>query len=100
MVMQVLVLAVQNSVDYRNLGVATSGTTLFRSIGGSVGVALFGAVFAANLASGLAEPHARRHHAANGQRCGRRGRAVAGRPQPSTSRCSPRRCIRCSCGRR
>ena len=54
MVMQVLVLAVQNSVDYRNLGVATSGTTLFRSTGGSVGVALFGAIFAANLASGLA----------------------------------------------
>lgn len=54
MVMQVLVLAVQNAVDYRNLGVATSGTTLFRSIGGSIGVSLFGAIFAANLASGLA----------------------------------------------
>ncbi|MDB5687062.1 MAG: EmrB/QacA subfamily drug resistance transporter, partial [Rhizorhabdus sp.] len=54
MVMQVLVLAVQNAVDYRNLGVATSGTTLFRSTGGSVGVSLFGAIFAANLASGLA----------------------------------------------
>jgi EmrB/QacA subfamily drug resistance transporter len=52
MVMQVLVLAVQNSVDYRNLGVATSGTTMFRSTGGSVGVALFGAIFAAHLASG------------------------------------------------
>jgi EmrB/QacA subfamily drug resistance transporter len=54
MVMQVLVLAVQNSVDYRELGVATSGTTLFRSTGGSVGVSLFGAIFAAGLASGLA----------------------------------------------
>lgn len=54
MVMQVLVLAVQNAVDYRELGVATSGTTLFRSTGGSVGVSLFGAIFAANLASGLA----------------------------------------------
>ena len=53
MVMQVLVLAVQNAVDYRNLGVATSGTTLFRSTGGSVGVSLFGAIFAANLASEL-----------------------------------------------
>ncbi|HWZ69010.1 MAG TPA: hypothetical protein VNW89_14360 [Stellaceae bacterium] len=30
MVMQVLVLVVQNAVDYRELGVATSGTTLFR----------------------------------------------------------------------
>jgi len=53
MVMQVLVLAVQNTADYRDLGVATSGTTLFRSTGGSVGVSLFGAIFAANLASGL-----------------------------------------------
>ncbi len=55
MVMQVLVLAAQNSVDYRNLGVATSGTTLFRSTGGAVGVSLFGAIFAASLASGLAD---------------------------------------------
>lgn len=54
MVMQVLVLAVQNAVDYRDLGVATSGATLFRSIGGSLGVALFGAIFAAGLANELA----------------------------------------------
>ena len=54
MVMQVLVLAVQNAVDYRDLGVATSGATLFRSTGGSVGVAVFGAIFAGNLANGLA----------------------------------------------
>ena len=54
MVMQVLILAVQNAVDYRDLGVATSGTTLFRSMGGSVGVAIFGALFAAGLTSRLA----------------------------------------------
>jgi len=54
MVMQVLVLATQNAVDYRDLGVATSGTTLFRSIGGSVGVSLFGAIFSASLAANLA----------------------------------------------
>jgi EmrB/QacA subfamily drug resistance transporter len=54
MVMQVLVLAVQNAVDYGDLGVATSGATLFRSIGGSVGVAGFGALFAAKLTSGIA----------------------------------------------
>jgi EmrB/QacA subfamily drug resistance transporter len=46
MVMQVLVLAVQNSVSYEQLGVATSGTMLFRSLGGALGVALFGAIFA------------------------------------------------------
>ena len=46
MVMQVLVLAVQNSVDPSMMGVATSGSTLFRQIGGSIGVALFGTIFA------------------------------------------------------
>jgi EmrB/QacA subfamily drug resistance transporter len=55
MVMQVLVLAVQNAVDYRYLGVATSGSTLFRQIGGSIGVSAFGAIFSANLKSELAK---------------------------------------------
>src|SRR6185437_4620994 len=50
MVMQVLVLAVQNAVDYGDLGVATSSAILFRSVGGSVGVSLFGALFAGGLA--------------------------------------------------
>ena len=45
MVMQILVMAVQNAVAYEQLGVATSGTTLFRSIGGAVGAALFGGIF-------------------------------------------------------
>lgn len=54
MVMQVLVLAVQNSVDYEDLGVATSGATLFRSIGGSLGTAVLGAVFTTRLTSTLA----------------------------------------------
>src|SRR4051795_8105549 len=44
MVMQVLVLAVQNAVPYEQLGVATSGATLFRSIGGGQGVAATGAL--------------------------------------------------------
>src|SRR5271168_5346150 len=49
MVMQVLVLAVQNAVDYSDLGVATSGATLFRSIGGSLGTATLGAIFSNRL---------------------------------------------------
>jgi EmrB/QacA subfamily drug resistance transporter len=59
MVMQVLLLAVQNSVDPREMGVATSGSTLFRQIGGSIGVALFGAIFASRVHSELANrlPH-------------------------------------------
>ncbi len=52
--MQVLVLSVQNSVDYRDLGVATSTVTFFRSIGGSIGVAVFGEIFANRLAAHLA----------------------------------------------
>jgi EmrB/QacA subfamily drug resistance transporter len=54
MVMQVLVLAVQNDVDYRNLGVATSGATFFRSIGGCFGVAICGAIFSNRLSAELA----------------------------------------------
>jgi EmrB/QacA subfamily drug resistance transporter len=54
MVMQVLVLAAQNSVDFEHLGVATSGTTLFRSLGGALGVAIFGAIFANGLHAQLA----------------------------------------------
>ena len=54
LVTQVLVIAVQNAVDYRNLGAATSGTTFFRSIGGSFGTAIFGAIFSNQLASHLA----------------------------------------------
>ena len=56
MVMQVLIIAVQNSVDYQHLGVATSGTMLFRSLGGALGVALFGAIFANRLHAQLAGP--------------------------------------------
>ena len=54
MVMQVLVLAVQNAVDPSMMGVATSGSTLFRQIGGSIGVALFGTIFANRLHTELA----------------------------------------------
>ena len=53
MVMQVLVLAVQNAVDYSDLGVATSGATLFRSIGGSLGTATLGAIFSNRLSTEL-----------------------------------------------
>jgi EmrB/QacA subfamily drug resistance transporter len=54
MVMQILVMAVQNAVAYQQLGVATSGTTLFRSIGGTIGAALFGGIFAYVLELNLA----------------------------------------------
>jgi EmrB/QacA subfamily drug resistance transporter len=50
LVMQVLVLATQNAVPHRDLGVATSGATFFRSMGGAVGVAVFGALLSHRLA--------------------------------------------------
>ena len=75
LVMQVLVLAVQNDVDYRNLGVATSGATFFRSIGGCFGVAICGAIFSNRLAAELVgasglPPRSRRgpRHARAGRR--------------------------------
>jgi EmrB/QacA subfamily drug resistance transporter len=51
--MQVLVIAVQNAVDYKDLGAGTSGATFFRSIGGSFGTAVFGAIFANVLGGNL-----------------------------------------------
>jgi EmrB/QacA subfamily drug resistance transporter len=61
---QVLVIAVQNAVDYSDLGAATSGATFFRSIGGSFGTSVFGAIFSNVLVGdlrralhGVALPH-------------------------------------------
>jgi hypothetical protein len=51
--MQVLLLSAQNSVDYQDLGVATSMAAFGRSIGGSIGVAMFGTVFNNRLAADL-----------------------------------------------
>ena len=53
LVMQVLVLVVQNDARPREIGVATSTATFFRSVGGSFGVALFGAIFASRLTGAL-----------------------------------------------
>jgi EmrB/QacA subfamily drug resistance transporter len=44
MFMQVTSLAVQNSVEREDLGVATASTTFFRSLGSSFGGAVFGAI--------------------------------------------------------
>jgi EmrB/QacA subfamily drug resistance transporter len=55
MVTQVLIVAVQNSVDRRDLGVATATTGFFRAIGGALGAAVLGAVFAASAGTRASE---------------------------------------------
>ena len=59
MVTQILVVAVQNSVEGRELGVATAVTGFFRALGGAVGAAVLGAVFAAR--AGVNTAHASGH---------------------------------------
>ncbi|BBX37307.1 drug transporter [Mycolicibacterium mageritense DSM 44476 = CIP 104973] len=50
MCMQTLILTVQNTSRFSDLGVATSGVTFFRTIGSSFGAAIFGSLFANFLA--------------------------------------------------
>jgi EmrB/QacA subfamily drug resistance transporter len=49
--MQVLVLVVQNTSRFEDLGVTTSGVTFFRTVGSSFGAAIFGSLFANFLSS-------------------------------------------------
>ncbi|MFD0884966.1 MDR family MFS transporter [Streptosporangium algeriense] len=51
--MQTTMLIAQNSVEQKDLGVASSASTFFRSIGGSFGVSLFGAIFNHQLTANL-----------------------------------------------
>jgi EmrB/QacA subfamily drug resistance transporter len=53
LVSQVLVLAIQNAVEPRDIGITTASANLFRALGGSVGVAVFGAIFASRLSDSL-----------------------------------------------
>ena len=57
--MQVLTIAVQNTVDYSDLGVATSGVTFMRSIGSSFGAAIFGSIYSSQLTTNLGTALAR-----------------------------------------
>jgi EmrB/QacA subfamily drug resistance transporter len=54
MVTPVLMVAIQNSVPAREIGTATASANLFRALGGSVGVAVYGAIFASGLRHWLA----------------------------------------------
>jgi EmrB/QacA subfamily drug resistance transporter len=54
MVGQVLIVAVQNSVERRQLGIAMATTTFFRGLGGAIGAAVLGAVFTARVGTSAA----------------------------------------------
>jgi EmrB/QacA subfamily drug resistance transporter len=57
--MQVLTLIVQNTSSYQDLGVATSGVTFFRTLGGSFGASVFGSLYSNFLSDRLPEAAAR-----------------------------------------
>jgi EmrB/QacA subfamily drug resistance transporter len=56
--MQTITTAIQNSVEFRDMGSATSSNMFFRQIGGAIGAAVFGAVLSSRLAHYLAEQFA------------------------------------------
>jgi EmrB/QacA subfamily drug resistance transporter len=64
MVGQVLIVAVQNGVDRRELGIAMATTTFFRGLGGAAGAAVLGAVFTASTGAGGAASTIALGHAA------------------------------------
>ncbi|MEW9555966.1 MDR family MFS transporter [Nonomuraea sp. NPDC050783] len=47
--MQMLILAAQNGSELRDMAATTSGVSFFRSLGGAVGVAMFGAILTGRL---------------------------------------------------
>jgi EmrB/QacA subfamily drug resistance transporter len=51
--MQMMSLIAQNSVELRDMGVATSSRMFFQQMGGSLGVAAFGAIFAHKLTASM-----------------------------------------------
>ena len=51
--MQTIVIAVQNAVEFKDLGIATSSNTFFRSLGGAFGTAIFGTILSDRIAENL-----------------------------------------------
>jgi len=51
--MQTIVIALQNDVEYKDLGIATSSNTFFRSLGGAFGTAIFGTILSHQITSNL-----------------------------------------------
>ncbi|MET9466844.1 MDR family MFS transporter [Streptomyces sp. NPDC006544] len=53
--MQITMLVAQNSVEMKDMGVASSSATLFRTLGGSFGVALMGSLFTSQVTDTMTE---------------------------------------------
>jgi MFS family permease len=51
--MQTIVIALQNAVDFKDLGIATSSNTFFRTLGGAFGTAIFGTIFSDRVVQNL-----------------------------------------------
>ena len=51
--MQTIVIALQNAVDFKDLGIATSSNTFFRSLGGAFGTAIFGTILSHQISRNL-----------------------------------------------
>ena len=75
MVMQNLVLIVQNAVTPAEIGVASSGVTFFRCLGGTIGVSVLGALMATKVADLMGAKSAELHAAIAG--LGEKGKDLA-----------------------
>ncbi len=47
--------SLQNAVPYDQLGTATAANVMFRQVGGSLAVAIFGAIFVTRLSAGMGD---------------------------------------------
>lgn len=63
--MQVMTLAVQNSVDRKELGTATAAVTFFRSLGSALGTAIFGVILTDRLTQHIKALLPAGHHSGN-----------------------------------
>ena len=53
--MQTILIALQNDVEFKDMGIVTSSNTFFRSLGGAFGTAIFGTIFSNRIAHYLQE---------------------------------------------
>lgn len=82
--MQITMLVAQNSVEMKDMGVASSSATLFRTLGGSFGVALMGSLFTSQVTDTMSEklgPQAAKAAVLRPAGRGEPGQAARGRPR-------------------